>query len=47
MGTTVASSFGHAHKRNAWVANAGFGGCDFRDNRVGTDSYFDEADMSS
>jgi hypothetical protein len=47
MVTTVASSLGHARKRVSRNANGGFSGCDFGDNKVGTDSYFDEADMSS
>jgi hypothetical protein len=46
METSVTSGFGHASKRNAWVAIGGFEGCDFRDNKVGSGSYFDEADMN-
>jgi hypothetical protein len=46
-GRTVVSGIGHADERVAWVADGGFYGCDFRDNKVGIDSYFDEADMSS
>jgi hypothetical protein len=47
MDTNVARGPGQAGKRIAWVAIGGFEDCDFRDNRVGSDSYFDEADMNS
>jgi hypothetical protein len=45
MVTTVVSGCGHAHL--GWVAFSGWRNGDFRDNRVGLDSYFDEADMNS
>ena len=47
MSKTVASMFCRARKQIAWVAMDGIGHCDFGDNKVGIDSYFDEADMSS
>jgi len=49
METIVASRIGHVHKEIAGFA-VGFSGCDFgdiRDNRDGTHSTFEEADMSS
>ena len=47
MSKTVASTFGQARKRIAWVAMDGFGHRGFRDNKVGMNSNFDEADMNS
>jgi hypothetical protein len=47
MDTIVASGSGPRKQTHCWVAIGGFGDCDFRDNRVGRDSYFDEADMNS
>jgi hypothetical protein len=47
MDTIVVSGFGHACKRITWITSDGFAGCDFRDNTVEIDSYFDEADMNS
>jgi hypothetical protein len=44
-GKTVASRLGRAHM--GWIAFCGWKECDFRDNRIGQDSYFDEADMNS
>jgi hypothetical protein len=45
MDTTVGRGVTHANI--GWSANFDFGDCDFGDNRVGKDSYFDEADMNS
>ena len=36
---------GKSHVYAGWGAIFGFEGCDFRDNKVGLDSYFDEADL--
>jgi hypothetical protein len=47
METSVASGSGHICRQIAWIAIGSFEDCDFRDNRVGLDSYFDEADMNS
>src|SRR6201988_2066688 len=47
METIVASGIRPCKQTNCWVAIGGFGDCDFRDNRVGHNSYFDEADMNS
>jgi hypothetical protein len=45
MDTIVASSTGRVDI--GWVAICSLKDCDFRDNRVEPDSYFDEADMNS
>jgi hypothetical protein len=45
MDTIVAS--GKSHANIDWIAFSDSGECDFRDNRVELDSYFDEADMNS
>jgi hypothetical protein len=47
METIVASSIGHAYKGIAGVACSGVRCCDFGDNKSGTNSTFEEADMSS
>jgi hypothetical protein len=36
---------GKSHVNTGWDAIFAFEDCDFRDNRVGPDSYFDEADL--
>ena len=47
METIVASGSGCVHKGLFWAAIAGFDDCGLRDNKVGNNSYFDEADMNS